>query len=54
MIQFYYKNRCGWFRIFGIGLRWKDTRIYRLWFSERVLNKGLQIGVWRIGILKKM
>jgi hypothetical protein len=25
----------GWFRLFGAGLWWKDTRYHRLYFSER-------------------
>lgn len=49
---FFYDNRQGWFRIFGYGLKWKDTDIYGKIFSERVGMQGLQIGKWRIGVLK--
>jgi hypothetical protein len=49
---FYYNNRFGWFRIFGVGLKWKDVTIHPLLFSERYgYSKGLQIGKWRIGCL---
>ena len=42
----------GWFRIFGIGLHWKDTTKHRLYFSERNgYKKGLNIGKYRISIL---
>lgn len=50
----YYHNRSGWFRIFGVGLKWKDTTVHALLFSERNgYSKGLQIGKWRIGFLKR-
>jgi hypothetical protein len=42
-----------WFRIFGIGLVIKDINKHSLLFSERVFNKGLQIGKWRIRYLPK-
>jgi hypothetical protein len=49
---FYYQNRFGWFRLFGRGLKWKDTSIHGLMFSERNgYSKGIQIGKWRIGYL---
>lgn len=47
---FYYHNRFGWFRLFGRGLKWKDTSIHGLMFSEtNGYSKGVQIGKWRIG-----
>lgn len=50
---FYYKNRIGWFRIFGCGLKWKDVTVHPLLFSERNgYSKGKLIGKWYIGILK--
>ncbi len=50
--KFYYHNRFGWFRLFGIGLKWKDTSIHRLIFSERNGHSiGIQLGKWRIGYL---
>ena len=49
---FYYNNRFGWFRLFGRGLKWKDTSIHGLMFSERNgYAKRLQIGKWCIGYL---
>ena len=49
---FYYNNRFGWFRFFGRGLKWKDTSIHRLTFSERNgYSKGIQISKWRISYL---
>jgi len=45
----YYHKRFGWFRLFGRGLKWKDTTIHKLMFSERNgYSKGIDIGVWRI------
>jgi hypothetical protein len=36
-----------WFRVFGVGLSWKDIRIHKLTFSERNgYRKGLRIGSW--------
>lgn len=44
----------GWFRIFGIGLHWKDTSRHTLSFSERNgYKKMIKIGTWRIGFLPK-
>ena len=51
--SFYYLNRFGWFRLFGIGLKWKDHTIHRLLFSERNgYSKAIIIGKWRISFLK--
>lgn len=50
--SFFYENRFGWFRLFGKGLKWKDTSTYQLWFSEtNGYTKGVQIGKWRISLL---
>jgi hypothetical protein len=36
-----------WFRVLGVGLSWKDTRIHPLVFSERNgFRKGLRVGLW--------
>ena len=32
---FYQENGFGWFRLFGYGLHWKDTKRHDLLFSER-------------------
>lgn len=49
---FYYFNRFGWFRLFGIGIKWKDISIHGLLFSERNgYAKGLKIGKWLISFL---
>lgn len=51
---FYYYNRCGWFRLFGYGLLWKDINIHDLTFSQRNdYSKGIKLGKWYIGICKK-
>ena len=50
--SFYFVNGLGWFRFFGIGLRWKDIRKHRMLFSERNgYKKMLKIGFWRISFL---
>jgi len=41
-----------WFRIFGYGISWKDLRIYRMDFSERIGKRGLKVGNWMFRILK--
>ena len=42
----------GWFRIFGIGVSWKDTTRHELIFSERYGHtRPLRVGAWRIGWL---
>jgi hypothetical protein len=36
-----------WFRVFGVGVSGKDTRIHPLLFSERYGHrKGLRVGPW--------
>lgn len=43
-----------WFRIFGRGIKWKDTTKYKLLFSERLnIEKSMTIGKWRIATLGK-
>lgn len=42
----------GWFRIFGYGLHWKNTRRHPLLFSERNgYRKHRMIGPWSISAL---
>jgi hypothetical protein len=46
---FYYHERFGWFRLFGRGLKWKDSSIHGLMFSERNgYAKAIQIKKWHI------
>lgn len=41
-----------WFRVLGVGLSWKDTRIHPLMFSERNgYRKGLRVGSWQFHVL---
>ena len=50
--SFYYYNRFGWFKLFGRGLKWKDTSIHGKIFSERSgFSKGFQIGKWYVSYL---
>lgn len=42
---FYYSKRFGWFRLFGAGLKWKDSSIYK--------DKGLKIGNWVLNLTIK-
>jgi hypothetical protein len=49
----YLDNGYGWFRVFGVGIKWKDTTRHKLMFSERYgYSKGLYICKWRFGFLK--
>ena len=42
----------GWFRLFGIGLGWKDTRRIPLSFSERNGHKKhWMLGAWSFVVL---
>jgi hypothetical protein len=53
-IRFYVGDGIGWFRLFGVGLHWKDTTRHPLLFSERQgLTKALKIRAWRIAVLSK-
>lgn len=52
--SFYYENKFGWFRIFGIGLKFKNILYNDLTFSERNgYKKTLKIGNWVISFLNK-
>ena len=52
IFSIHYHNRFGWFRIFGIGLKYKDLIIHGKTFSERNgYESGLQIGKWYISFL---
>jgi hypothetical protein len=31
----------GWFRLFDIGLKWKDISIHKLMFSERIIESQI-------------
>jgi hypothetical protein len=41
-----------WFRLFGFGLMWKDSRCHRLLFSERHGKSCLRFGPWVIRPLR--
>jgi len=44
-------NKGGWFRIFGIGMKWKHEKLGLL-FSERIgKRKYIKIGSWVFGYL---
>jgi len=48
-----FRREAGWFRIFGYGLHWKDTRRVPPLFSERCgYSKRLHLGPIWIGVLK--
>ncbi len=48
----YTEDGLGWVRIFGFGLKWKDTRRHPLLFSERDgSQRCITIGHWRISLL---
>jgi hypothetical protein len=55
VMAFYGDKKVGWIRFFGKGIKWKDTSIYSLSFSERNHSKlfktGIQIGNFRIAVL---
>jgi len=52
IFTFNYKGGLGWFRIFGYGLKIKDTTKYDLLYSERNgYSKAITIGRWRISCL---
>jgi hypothetical protein len=49
-ISFCATHAYGWFRIFGVGVSWKDTRMYPLIFSQRNgYARGRVIGNWWVG-----
>ena len=48
----YVVGGAGWFRLFGYGIGWKDTRHFRLTFSERNgYKKYLMLGPWSLAFL---
>lgn len=52
LFTYYSYNGIIWFRIFGVGLHFKDTSRNSLIFSERNgYKKALKIGNWRISFL---
>jgi hypothetical protein len=53
ILSFHITEGAGWFRIFGFGLKWKDSNKYMLLFSERNgYTKIYKIGKYWIGFLK--
>ena len=54
IFSYYATNGGGWFRLFGYGIGWKDTRHVRLSFSERNgYKKHLMLGPWSCAWLRK-
>ena len=48
----YVVGGAGWFRLFGRGIGWKDTRRFRLTFSERNgYKKHMMLGPWSFAML---
>ena len=48
----YLATGCGWFRVLGAGIGWKDTRRVPLSFSERNgYKKHLMLGAWSFAVL---
>jgi len=55
MICGMHKKGIWWFRILGVGLSGKDTRLHPLLFSERNgYQKGLRLGNWMFHFLPYM
>ena len=53
LLDYYYSNGFGWFRIFGIGLLWKNTKKHGMLFSERAgYIKFIKIGKYLIRFLE--
>lgn len=49
----YHSDNCGWFRLFGLGLTWKNLNKIELLFSERNgYIKGYKFKNWYFKILK--
>jgi len=44
-LKFYYHDQYGWFRLFGVGLKWKHEK-YALTYSERnrLKRKPIKVG----------
>jgi len=54
VLEFSLEPGLGFFKLFGVGLRWKDTSRHRMFFSERNgITKALKIGSWRISFLPR-
>ena len=54
ILSYYYCSRLGWIGIFGAGIKFKDTKIHPLIFSERYgYTKSIKVGRWYIGWLRK-
>ena len=52
LLSAYVINGAGWFRLFGYGIGWKDTRRFSLTFSERNgYKKHLMLGPWSLAFL---
>jgi len=48
----YFGGSRGWIRVFGKGIKWKDTAKHYLTFSQRHGKaKGFNVLKWRIGFL---
>ena len=42
----------GWFRLFGAGIGWKDTRRIQLSFSERNgYKRHMMVGAWSFAVM---
>lgn len=53
MVKYERAKGIWWFRVFGYGLHWKDTRAHPLLFSQRAgFRKGFILGSWRFEFLK--
>lgn len=49
-----YGEGMGWFRLFGVGLSWKDFSKYGYTFSQRLgKTKYFKLGKWIISYLPK-
>lgn len=47
IVDIYYENRGGWIALFKWQMCFKDTKIHRLYFSQRNgYTKGYMIGSW--------
>jgi hypothetical protein len=55
IMSYYIVCGFGWIRVFGIGIKWKDTTKHNLIFSERIgKKKYLKIGKYAFGYLPKI
>jgi hypothetical protein len=52
LLTYHFYKGGGWFRIFGHGLAWKNTKIHPKFFSERYgYSKHIMIGKWLIKVI---